>query len=77
MKKVFTVIAAAAFLVSCNNAADSTDRAKDSLDSIANATKNVVDSTADQKINAIDSTVDAKKDQLDSTAKKVDSANKK
>ncbi len=76
MKKTFLIFAVAAFFVACNNSADSTNREKDSLDSIAKLKKDVIDSTAGQKKDMIDSTTQAKKDMIDSTAKK-DTSKKK
>jgi hypothetical protein len=72
MKKLFMVMAAAAFLTACNNSADTTENTKDSLDSVANVKTDVIDSTADQKIENIDSTTEAKKDAIDSVSNKKD-----
>ena len=77
MKKLFLVLAIAGAVTACNNAADSTAEAKDSLDSTASERKEMIDSTAEQKKEAIDSTTEQKKEAIDSTAKKVDSAAKK
>ena len=77
MKKVLFVFVTAAALVACDNAADSEARAKDSLDSIANAKKEVIDSSAEQRKEVIDSTTEQKKqalDSLDALEKKADSA---
>jgi hypothetical protein len=63
MKKVFIAMALAAVFVSCDNAADNADRAKDSLDSIANAKKDVIDSTTEEKKEVIDSLAE-KRDSL-------------
>jgi PBP1b-binding outer membrane lipoprotein LpoB len=71
MKKVFMLMLAAAFFASCNNAADNTSEAKDSLDSIASEKKEKIDSTTEEKKEAIDSlankadSVDHKKDSAD------------
>jgi hypothetical protein len=73
MKKIFVVLMAAGFLVSCNNSADTTDAKKDSLDSIAAEKKDVIDSSADMKKGQIDSLTDAKKETLD----RMDSLNRK
>lgn len=73
MKKILAIAVLAVSLVACNESADSAARAKDSLDSIANAKIEVIDSSADARIDAIDSTTEAKKDALDSTANRVDS----
>ena len=43
MKKLLLVFAIAGSLVACNNAADSTAEAKDSVDSVASETKDMVD----------------------------------
>jgi hypothetical protein len=65
MKKVFMAMALAAVFVSCdNNSADSADRAKDSLDSIANAKKEVIDSTTEEKKEVVDSLAE-RKDSVD------------
>lgn len=77
MKKLLFVIVTAAAMYACNNAADSEARAKDSLDSIANAKKEVIDSSAERRKNIIDSTTENKKqalDSLDSLNRKADSA---
>jgi len=73
MKKLFIVLAAAGFLTACNNTADTTDNAKDSLDSIENAKKEAIDSSSKEQKQQIDSTTDAKKEALD----RKDSANRK
>ena len=72
MKKLFLVFAIAGALTACNNAADSTAEAKDSIDSIASETKENIDSTAEQKMDNVDSTAAQAKDSLD----KIDSAAK-
>ena len=77
MKKILALAVLAVSLVACNESADSAARAKDSLDSIANAKIEVIDSSADAKIDAIDSTTEAKKEALDSTANRVDSISDK
>lgn len=73
MKKFLVVFAIAASVVACNNAADTTENAKDSVDSVASETKDMIDSTAEQKMDNVDSLADKKKDSLD----KIDSAAKK
>ena len=70
MKKLFMVMAAAAFLTACNNSANTEADMKDSIDSAANVKTDVIDSTADAKIEAIDSTAEAKKPVIDSVDKK-------
>ena len=69
MKKLLVVFAVAVSLTACNNAADSTEAAKDSIDSAATEKIDAIDSTADQKMDAVDSTADAAKDSLN----KIDS----
>jgi hypothetical protein len=73
MKKLLVVFAIAGSLVACNNAADSTADAKDSVDSVATEKKEMIDSTAEQKMDKIDSTAAQAKDSLN----KIDSAAKK
>ena len=73
MKKFLVIFAIAGSLVACNNSADSTENAKDSVDSVASETKDMIDSTADQKMDKVDSTAEVKKDSLD----KMDSAARK
>lgn len=77
MKKLFLVLAIAGALTACNNAADSTADAKDSLDSLASEKKEMIDSTSEEKKDVIDSTTEQKKealDKMDSASKKADSA---
>jgi PBP1b-binding outer membrane lipoprotein LpoB len=69
MKKLFMVMAAAAFLTACNNSADTAADMKDSIDSAANVKTEAIDSTADAKIEKIDSTAEAKKEVIDSAKK--------
>lgn len=76
MKKVFVVLAAAVFLVSCDNAADTETTTKDSLDSIENAKKSMIDSTADQAKDSVDQTIDAQKNMVDSMNKTNDTTNR-
>ncbi len=73
MKKFLAILAIAGTLIACNDSADSTDNAKDSLDSIAAEKKDRIDSSADQRKDVIDSTTEMKKEALD----KLDSANRK
>lgn len=72
MKKLLVVFAIAGSLIACNNAADTTADAKDSIDSVASETKEVIDSTAEQKMDKVDSTAEQAKDSLN----KIDSAAK-
>ncbi len=68
MKKLFAIVAIAAFAVSCNNGT-TTDAAADSLkkvDSIAKAAKEAVKSGADSATKKIDSTKTAVKDSIKS-----------
>jgi hypothetical protein len=76
MKKALFVFVVAAGMIACDNAADAEARAKDSLDSIANAKKDVIDSSAEQRKDIIDSTTENKKaalDSLDSLENRADS----
>ena len=70
MKKVFTFLAIAAVMVACNNAAETTTAATDSV--VANVDSTIT-AVGDSAKNAIDSTVAAAKD---SVAAKVDSLKK-
>jgi ABC-type uncharacterized transport system auxiliary subunit len=65
MKRLVTILALAGTLVACNNSADSTEQAKDSIDSSATERKEMIDSSAEQRKDAIDSTADQKKDAMD------------
>lgn len=76
MKKVLMVVAVAGFLASCNNAADSEARAKDSLDSVAKAQKSMVNDQADKSKDSIEQTKDAQKNMVDSMHNGMDSTNK-
>jgi hypothetical protein len=73
MKKLFIVLGIAASVTACNNAADSADNTKDSLDSAASERKDMIDSSADVRKDMIDSTTEAKKDMADSLQKGADS----
>ncbi|HEV8283444.1 MAG TPA: hypothetical protein VGQ09_04000 [Chitinophagaceae bacterium] len=73
MKNLFLILAISGSLIACNNASESTENKKDSLDSIANEKKDVIDSTAEQKKDMVDSTTAMKKEALD----KMDSAKRK
>ncbi|RYF85805.1 MAG: hypothetical protein EON98_05525 [Chitinophagaceae bacterium] len=73
MKKLFFCFALAVAFVACDNSANTEARAKDSLDSIANAKKEMIDSSADQRKDVIDSTTENQKDAID----KMDSLNNK
>jgi hypothetical protein len=63
------LIAVAGIFTACNNTADTARTEKDSLDSVANARKDIIDSTAEQRKENIDSMTGVKKDLLDSTIK--------
>jgi hypothetical protein len=76
MKKFLAILLIAGSVAACNNAADSTDNTKDSLDSSASERKDMIDSSADARKDMVDSTTDAKKDMVDSTQNKLDSAHK-
>jgi hypothetical protein len=65
MKKLFVSFLIAGSLVACNNSADSTGEAKDSIDSVASEKKDVLDSTTEEKKDMIDSTAEQKKEALD------------
>src|SRR5688572_23674546 len=65
MKKLFYITVMAGILIACNDAAETTDNTKDSLDSIANEKKDVIDSTAEARKDRIDSTTEMRKDALD------------
>ena len=65
MKKLFFITTLAIVLVACNDAAESTENAKDSLDSIASERKDVIDSSAEARKDRVDSTTEMKKDALD------------
>jgi len=73
MKKLFLALFSAFLLSACNNAADTTENKKDSLDSVASEKKEMIDSSADVKKDVVDSVTDAKKEALD----RRDSLNKK
>jgi hypothetical protein len=73
MKKFLAIFVIAGTLVACNNDADSTENAKDSLDSVAAEKKDMIDSSAEERKDMIDSTTEMKKDAMD----KLDSANRK
>ncbi len=73
MKKLFIILAVAGTLVACNNNADGTANAKDSLDSVAQAKKEKIDSSAEVRKDVIDSTTEQKKEALN----RLDSLNKR
>lgn len=73
MKRFLSIIALAGSLAACNNSADSTADAKDSLDSLANERKEMIDSSAEERKDKIDSTTELKKDAID----RIDSLNRK
>ncbi|MDQ3682799.1 MAG: hypothetical protein M3352_06980 [Bacteroidota bacterium] len=73
MKKFLAILAIAGTLIACNDSADSTENAQDSLDSVAAEKKDRIDSSADRRKDVIDSTTEMKKEALD----KLDSANRK
>lgn len=76
MKKFVVVLAIAGSVMACNNAADSTENKKDSIDSTASAVKGRMDSTADTEKDLIDSSAAAKKAMVDSMTNKMDSTHK-
>jgi hypothetical protein len=65
MKKLFLISLIAGAFTACNNASESTENKKDSLDSVAEEQKSMIDSTAEQKMERIDSVTEKKKDVLD------------
>ena len=65
MKKLLLIGAITASLVACNNAADNTGEAKDSIDSALTEQKEKVDSIADERKETIDTIKDRKIDSLD------------
>jgi hypothetical protein len=65
MKKLFLIIIPAFLFIACNNAGETTQDKKDSLDSIATEQKDMIDSTAEQKMERVDSITEEKKDVLD------------
>lgn len=73
MKKFLGILFIAASLVACNDSANTTERTKDSLDSVEKAKKEIVEDKSDSTINKIDSVYDAKGDSVkkmaDSTSK--------
>ena len=73
MKKILLVLAFAGVLTACNNAGDTAETTKDSLDSAASERKDKIDSSADVRKDMIDSTTEAKKDMVDSLQKGTDS----
>jgi PBP1b-binding outer membrane lipoprotein LpoB len=76
MKQFLAVLAIAGSLVACNNAADSAENTKDSIDSAASEVKDRMDSTTNMAQDRIDSNAEAKKDMVDSMQNKMDSTNK-
>jgi hypothetical protein len=79
MKRLLVIIALAGIATACNNSANSTNREKDSLDSIARNKKEKVDSNAAQQKDNIDSVNQKKKEALDraDSIKRHDSLKKK
>jgi hypothetical protein len=79
MKKLFFSLMIAGTLASCDNAADSTANAQDSIDSIASEKKDAIDSSAEAKKDMVDSTAEQKKEALDrlDSLNKADSVTKK
>lgn len=77
MKKVLAVLAIAGFMASCNNAADTEKRTKDSIDSVAKLQKESVSNAADTAKKNIDQMADSAKKQVDSTHKAIADTTKK
>jgi gas vesicle protein len=73
MKKLFLVFAVAGSLVACNNAADTAQKTKDSLDSVTKLQKESVDNAAQEAKENLDSTSNVIKDSVDQVK---DSVNK-
>jgi hypothetical protein len=71
MKKIISFIAISTFIVSCNNAGESTEEKKDSIDSVAYEQKKIIDFSAEEKKEHIDSVTRRTKDSLD----RIDSIN--
>lgn len=66
MKKAILFLAAAAFFASCSNSANTEQRLKDSLDSVANAQKQNIDSMAQEKKENVEEKIEAQKEMVDS-----------
>lgn len=77
MKKVFMILAVAASLTACNNAADNAGEKKDSIENAAEQTKDAIDSSASATKDMVDSTAEVKKDMVDSMSKHADSTHNK
>ena len=73
MKKLFLVFAVAGSLVACDNAADTAQKTKDSLDSVTKLQKESVDNAAQEAKENLDSTSNVIKDSVDQVK---DSVNK-
>ena len=73
MKKVLLIVAIAGAFAACNNASDSVQDKKDSIDSLASEKKETIDSSAEQRKAAVDSMTEKKKETLN----RMDSLNKK
>ena len=65
MKKLFLVLAVAGSLVACDNAADTAQKTKDSLDSVTKLQKESVEDAAKDAKENLDSTSEAVKDSVD------------
>lgn len=65
MKKILLVLAVAGSLVACDNAADSAQQTKDSLDSVTKLQKESVEDAAKDAKENLDSTANAVKDSVD------------
>ena len=72
MKKILLVLAVAGSLVACDNAADTAQKTKDSLDSVTKLQKESVENAAEDAKENLDSTSNAVKDSVDAA---VDHAN--
>jgi len=76
MKKVFLAFLVAGFLVSCDNAADTEKRAKDSLDSVTTLQKESIDEAAQDAKQNVEQMNDSLKENLDSTNTGKDTSNR-
>ena len=72
MKKIFLALAISSVFIACNDSADTSNNAKDSIDSITEARKDNIDSMGEERKDALDSLGERKKDAID----RVDSLNR-
>lgn len=69
MKKFFAILAIAGTLTACNDAGNSAENIKDSIDSATSEVKDRLDSTTENRMDRMDSSAEAKKDMVDSMHK--------